>query len=167
MEGNEIVKALRVCATTKPCSECPYEVDEGKCWTKDFAAADLIEKQERQIQTLKRERDVAVEQAAGDKLRWIPVTDRLPEIGVRVLTLDKRGHIRDRILRSYTNGEPYFYPGGLKNEEYARICGAMMSVADCVGFLPDWQDSPGAQVEYAWCKYVGKPMMGLRGEDEA
>ena len=135
METNEIMKALRVCATTKPCSECPYEVDEGKCWTKDFAAAELIEKQERQIQTLKRERDVAVEQAAmeiqelrnslavlgqanaalRDKVpEWIPVTERPPEIGVRVLTLDKRGHIRDRVYKSYTNGKPYFYPDGLE-----------------------------------------------------
>ena len=135
MEGNEIVKALRVCATTKPCSECPYEVDEGKCWTKDFAAAELIEKQERQIQTLKWERDVAVEQAdmeiqelrnslavlgqANATLRekvpeWIPVKERLPEIGVRVLTLDKRGHIRDRVYKSYTNGKPYFYPDGME-----------------------------------------------------
>ena len=62
---------------------------------------------------------------------------------------------------------PAALPGGLKNEEYARICAAMMSVADCVGFLPDWQDSPGANVEYAWCKYVVKPMMGLRGEEKA
>ena len=135
METNEIVKALRVCATTKPCSECPYEVDEGKCWTKDFAAAELIEKQERQIQPLKWERDVAVEQAAmeiqelrnslavlgqanaalRDKVpEWIPVKEQLPEIGVKVLTLDKWGHIRDRVLKSYTNGEPYFYPDGLE-----------------------------------------------------
>ena len=62
---------------------------------------------------------------------------------------------------------PAFLPGGLKNEEYARICGAMMSIADCVAFLPDWEESRGAQVEYAWCKYVGKPMMGLRREEEA
>lgn len=62
---------------------------------------------------------------------------------------------------------PARLPEGLKNEEYARICVAMMSVADCVAFLPDWEDSPGAQLEYAWCKYVGKPMVGLRGEEEA
>lgn len=62
---------------------------------------------------------------------------------------------------------PARLPEGLKREEYMQICVAMMSVADCVGFLPDWQKSPGAQVEYAWCKYVGKPMIGLRGEDEA
>ena len=48
-----------------------------------------------------------------------------------------------------------------------QICAAMMSVADCVAFIPDWEESHGAQVEYAWCKYVGKPMMGLRREEEA
>lgn len=113
MEGNEIVKALRACAQ-RDCGACTCYQAGVNCDTKNSAAADLIEKQERQIQALKWERDTAVEQAAGDKLRWIPVTDRLPEIGVRVLTLDKRGHIRDRILRSYTNGEPYFYPDGLE-----------------------------------------------------
>ena len=48
-----------------------------------------------------------------------------------------------------------------------QICVAMMSVADCVAFIPDWEESHGAQAEYDWCKYVGKPMMGLRGEEEA
>lgn len=60
---------------------------------------------------------------------------------------------------------PARLPAGLKNEEYARICGAMMSIADCVAFIPDWEESHGAQLEYAWCKYVGKPMMGLRREE--
>lgn len=113
METNEIVKALRACAR-RDCGACTCYQAGVNCDTKNSAAADLIEKQERQIQALKWERDTAVEQTAGDKLRWIPVTDRLPEIGVRVLTLDKRGHIRDRILRSYTNGEPYFYPDRLE-----------------------------------------------------
>ena len=126
MGANEIVKALRVCATTKPCSECPYEVDEGKCWTKDFAAAELIEKQERQIQTLKWERDVAVEQAAmeiqelrnslavlgqanaalRDKVpEWIPVTERLPEPGKMVL-LTVSGKVKNiSLVDAYELGE--------------------------------------------------------------
>lgn len=105
MERNELVKALRVCATTKPCSECPYEVDEGKCWTKDFAAADLIEKQERQIQTLKWERDVAVEQAVRDKLRWIPVKERLPEPGKMVLLIVS-GKVKNiTLIGAYELGE--------------------------------------------------------------
>lgn len=105
MERNELVKALRVCATTKPCSECPYEVDEGKCWTKDFAAADLIEKQERQIQTLKWERDVAVEQAVRDKLRWIPVKERLPEPGKMVLLIVSGKVNNITLIGAYELGE--------------------------------------------------------------
>lgn len=126
METNEIVKALRVCATTKPCSECPYKVDEGKCWTKDFAAAELIEKQEQQIQTLKWERDVAVEQAAMEiqELRnslavlgqanaalqekvpeWIPVTERLPEPETEVLIVCKRRGCRFVCPAIYEDGK--------------------------------------------------------------
>ena len=71
--------------------------------------------------------------------------------------LKKEGHI---VLN------PASLPEGLRSEEYMQICSAMMGVADCVGFLPDWEKSAGANLEYAWCKYVGKPMMGLRGEEE-
>ena len=28
-------------------------------------------------------------------------------------------------------------------------------------FLPDWEDSPGAQLEKHWCEYVGKKMVFL------
>jgi len=62
---------------------------------------------------------------------------------------------------------PASLPEGMKREEYMQICTAMMSVADCVAFIPGWEESHGAQLEYAWCKYVGKPMMGLRREEEA
>lgn len=63
METNEIVKALRACAQ-RDCGACTCYQAGLNCDTKNSAAADLIEKQERQIQTLKWERDVAVEQAA-------------------------------------------------------------------------------------------------------
>ena len=71
--------------------------------------------------------------------------------------LKKEGHI---VLN------PASLPEGLRSEEYMRICAAMMSVSDCVALLPDWEESHGAQVEYAWCKYVGKPMMGLQGDEQ-
>lgn len=56
---------------------------------------------------------------------------------------------------------PASLPDGLRNEEYMQICAAMMGVADCVGFLPDWEKSAGANLEYAWCRYVGKPTIKL------
>lgn len=48
---------------------------------------------------------------------------------------------------------PAVTPEGLKKADYMRICFAM--------FLPDWEDSPGAQLEKHWCEYVGKKMVFL------
>ena len=45
---------------------------------------------------------------------WISVKERLPEVGERVLTLDRRGNIRNRRLRTYLNGDNYFAPDGLE-----------------------------------------------------
>lgn len=44
---------------------------------------------------------------------------------------------------------------------YMRICFAMLESADTAVFLPDWEDSPGAQLEKHWCEYVGKKMVFL------
>ena len=47
-----------------------------------------------------------------------------------------------------------------------RICFAMLESADTAAFLPDWEDSHGAQLEKHWCEYVGKKMVFLKGEAE-
>lgn len=47
-----------------------------------------------------------------------------------------------------------------------RICFAMLESADTAAFLPDWEDSPGAQLEKHWCEYVGKKIVFLKGEAE-
>ena len=49
-----------------------------------------------------------------------------------------------------------FLPSGLNNEDYMRVCLALIDVSDAVYFLPDWEYSPGAKVEMAYCMYVGK-----------
>ena len=61
--------------------------------------------------------------------------------------LEKDGHI---VLN------PSVMPEGLTNAEYMRICFEMIDIADVVVFLPGWQDSEGANLEYAYCIYVGK-----------
>ena len=129
MEKNEIVKALRCSAqipsNEEQCAGCPYFVlehpseDDVKelglepewqwkgCNVDRMAldAADRIEKQERQIQTLKWERDVAVEQAARDKHRWIPVKERLPEPGKMVLLI-VNGKVKNiTLIGAYELGE--------------------------------------------------------------
>ena len=39
--------------------------------------------------------------------------ERLPDVGERVLTLSKWGHVSDRTLRLYLSGGIYFSPDGL------------------------------------------------------
>lgn len=51
---------------------------------------------------------------ALERTRWIPCGERLPEIGVTVLTLDKYKHVASRTRKSYVDGTPYFYPDGLE-----------------------------------------------------
>lgn len=45
---------------------------------------------------------------ALEKSRWISVTERLPEVGVTVLTLDKHGHICDRYMYRCSDGTALF-----------------------------------------------------------
>lgn len=52
---------------------------------------------------------------------------------------------------------PANQPEGLTPADYMRVCFAAMEAADAVLFLPDYQDSKGAALEWQWCQYVGKP----------
>jgi nucleoside 2-deoxyribosyltransferase len=61
---------------------------------------------------------------------------------------------------------PAVTPEGLKKADYMRVCFAMLESADTAAFLPDWEDSPGAQLEKHWCEYVGKKMVFLKGGAE-
>ena len=56
---------------------------------------------------------------------------------------------------------PAVMPEGMRPADYMRICFAMMDSADVVAFLPDYDQSRGAQLEFAWCQYVGKQTMYL------
>ena len=56
---------------------------------------------------------------------------------------------------------PATLPEGMEPKDYMRICFAMLESADTAVFLPDWEDSPGAQLEKHWCEYVGKKMVFL------
>lgn len=72
MTKEEIVKALRYCADGESCIDCIY-LNIGlpylPCNQKDKDAADLIEAQAAEIEKLK-----------AQVPRWIPVTERLPEV---------------------------------------------------------------------------------------
>ncbi len=59
----------------------------------------------------------------------------------------------------YTVLSPAILPEGMTGADYMRICFPMIDTADTVVFLSDYQESPGAMVEYKYCAYIGKPMM--------
>lgn len=56
---------------------------------------------------------------------------------------------------------PADLPEGMNPADYMRICFAMMESADIVAFLPDYEQSRGAQLEWSWCQYAGKQTMYL------
>lgn len=59
----------------------------------------------------------------------------------------------------YTVLTPAVLPEGMTAADYMRICFAMIDTADDIVFLEDYQQSPGAMLEYQYCVYIGKPMM--------
>lgn len=63
--------------------------------------------------------------------------------------------------QGFTVLNPAKLPEGLLPEDYMRICMAMLDSADIVAFLPDYEQSRGAQIEWAWCQYVSKKTMYL------
>lgn len=60
---------------------------------------------------------------------------------------------------------PAVLPEGMEPADYMRICLAMIDGADAVAFLPDYRASKGAMLEYAWCKYTGKPIIRITEEE--
>lgn len=61
--------------------------------------------------------------------------------------LDKAGF---RVL------SPASLPEGMTRAQYMRICFAMIDTADVCIFLPGWERSGGASLEYDYCHYTGK-----------
>ena len=51
---------------------------------------------------------------------------------------------------------PATLPDGLEQADYMRICLAMLDTAVLAVFLPDYRESRGAMVEWAWCQRTGK-----------
>lgn len=52
---------------------------------------------------------------------------------------------------------PSRLPTGMSNEQYMRICFAMIDAADAVIFLRGWENSEGARLEKDYCIYTEKP----------
>ena len=58
----------------------------------------------------------------------------------------------------YNVYNPATAPEGMTREWYMRKSFETINAADTVFFLPDWEESDGAKLEYAYAKYIGKPI---------
>lgn len=102
MTGKEIVHALRCCAEGE-CKDCAMHEDTQRC------QENLLDKAAEAIERL-----TAENAALREKQRWIPVTERMPELEVPVLVLDRRGNMIVRTLRRLVSDkEAVFRPDGL------------------------------------------------------
>lgn len=54
---------------------------------------------------------------------------------------------------------PADLPEGMTKEQYMRINFAQIDAAHVVYFIPGWASSPGAALEHAYCKYIGKEVI--------
>lgn len=102
MTDKEIVQALRCCAEGE-CKDCAMHEDTQRC------QENLLDKAAEAIERL-----TAENAALREKQRWIPVTERMPELEVPVLVLDRRGNMIVRTLRRLVSDkEAVFRPDGL------------------------------------------------------
>lgn len=60
---------------------------------------------------------------------------------------------------------PAELPEGMSKAEYMRIYFTIIDCADTVFLLSGWHGSPGARLELAYCRYIGKPSGGIWEED--
>lgn len=74
-----------------------------------------------------------------------------PEYADKFFTTSERLRERGMIVLN-----PAMLPAGMEKADYMRICLSMLDTADIVCFLNGWEESPGAQLEMAWCRYVEK-----------
>ena len=54
---------------------------------------------------------------------------------------------------------PAELPEGLTPKDYMRLCFGMIDAADILFALPDAEESKGAKLEIAYCRYVGKGVL--------
>ena len=79
------------------------------------------------------------------------MTDDLDNYKERFAACEKKLTERGLIVLN-----PAMLPGGMRPEDYMKICFALIDVADIVYFMTGWQHSGGAALEQHYCKYIGK-----------
>ena len=70
----------------------------------------------------------------------------------------------DLQVRGFTVLNPAHLPAGMTDEQYMKICLAMIDAADAVIVVSDWMRSRGSRLETDYCLYAGKTVyLSLEG----
>ena len=96
MTYEEIIQALRCCASGESEGECPFTEKYG-CDGCPKVSADLIERLTAENAKAEAERD-----ALREKKRWISVTEKTPEYDMPQLALNADG---EALIANYAYGE--------------------------------------------------------------
>ena len=114
---DELIKGLRMCEDGEKCDLCPKWLDKqngglNACTSAlSKEAADAIEDLENKLNLWRQ-----------DKIRrWIPVTERLPEIHTDVLVVDKAHDMAVGSLEKLWDGEVWVCPFSAVDDEHCRI----------------------------------------------
>lgn len=114
MTTEQLVKTLRYCSTVGMCDDCWLTTIQ-----KEFGALFCDDKLKQEAAVLIEQQAARIAELEAKVPRWVPVTERLPEIEQRVLVLDRHGNKMVRTMRRLASEEePSFRPDGLVPQKH-------------------------------------------------
>lgn len=114
MTTEQLVKTLRYCSTAGMCDDCWLTTIQ-----KEFGAPFCDDKLKQEAAGLIEQQAARIAELEAKVPRWVPVTERLPEIEQRVLVLDRHGNKMVRTMRRLASEEePSFRPEGLVPQKH-------------------------------------------------
>ena len=119
MTYDELIKDLRFCVEEGSCRKCRFDNNMNCSDTLMAKAADAIEELQATVDGLTAQTNMVFEKTEGRTVikfepKWIPVTERLPEVGKKVLVFAYGNDtLTARMQKRTENGHPVFECNGI------------------------------------------------------
>jgi len=165
--NEKVIKLKAWCESHRDCYNCPlrnYSV-EGRCYSRGDLPYTTYE------EMINRNYAIVF---GEDDMDYVEDTEN--GLGVKVFISGKitgDPNYREKFKKAedwlkehnFTVLNPAVFPGGMTIADYMNIGINMLSAADWVYMLSDWEESRGARIEHEYAKYVGKHIAYERSED--